>query len=146
MKILIRDRQRHRSLNKARVNKAGRKILSILKQPEAEVSLFFVGDIRMKQLNAAYRGINKTTDVLSFEAAIPVKCAANHVLGDIVINVSRAESQAKLYGLGFYDEICRLLAHGILHLLGHDHEGSAHRAKVMIKKEREIFNAVKEMD
>lgn len=101
----------------------------------------------MQQLNTAYRGIKKSTDVLSFETQIPVKKGiVNNILGDIVINVPRAESQAKIFGTGFYDEIYRLLIHGTLHLLGYDHEKSEYRARKMRKKEQELFYAAKEMD
>jgi probable rRNA maturation factor len=141
MKVLIRNQQR-RQLNKTKVIKSARQILSILEQPMAELSILFVGDRKMEQLNAFYRGINKTTDVLSFEAGMPVKHhEADTVLGDIVISVPKAEAQAATAGTGFYDEVRRLLIHGILHLLGYDHEGSYYRARKMRNKEREIFNA-----
>ena len=101
----------------------------------------------MLQLNSDYRGIKKSTDVLSFEAGIPVSYGeAGNVLGDIVISVPRAESQAEEYGTGFYDEIYRLLIHGILHLSGYDHEDSEYKARKMRKKEEELLDAVKEMD
>ena len=147
MKILIKDRQRRRHLNKDRIIRASRRILSHLNQPKAELSILFVGDKKMARLNAAYRGVHKTTDVLSFEAVIPVKKGeAQHVLGDIVISVPRAEFQAKEYSLGLYEEIRRLLIHGILHLLGYDHERSVYYEKTMKKKEQEIFHATQEMD
>jgi probable rRNA maturation factor len=147
MKILIRSLQRRRSLNKKRIlNTAGR-ILSILEQQNAELSILFVGDRKMKQLNTEYRGIRKTTDVLSFEASIPfIPYGANNVLGDIVISVPKAESQARKSGSGFYDELCRLLVHGTLHLLGYEHEGSEYKARRMRKKEEELINAVKKVD
>ncbi len=101
----------------------------------------------MMQLNTAYRGSRKSTDVLSFEAQIPLqKAMDNNILGDIVINVPRAESQARTFGTGFYDEIYRLLIHGTLHLLGYDHEKSAYGARSMRKTEQEIMDAVKKMD
>jgi len=157
-------------------------------QPAAELSIMFVGDKKMSELNAAYRGIDRSTDVLAFPqdpmswqlkkkskdivAVIPAKAeiqtAAVYsclrgkpwilgqvrndrtdspvLLGDIVINVPRAESQAKMYGWGFYEEISRLLIHGTLHLLGYDHEKTVYMAGKMRKKEQEILNAVKKMD
>ena len=146
MKILIKSRQRHRPLNKTKIIKASRQILSLLKQPAAELSILFVGDGKMTELNSVYRGINKSTDVLSFEAGLTLRQNfTNNVLGDIVINIPRAESQAKDSGAGFYDEIYRLLIHGTLHLLGYDHEKSGYRARVMRKKEEELFNAFKKM-
>ncbi len=147
MKVLIKNRQRHRSLNRKDIIRTAGNVLSILKQQTAELSILFVGDKKMLDLNSTYRGIKKSTDVLSFEADIPLENSdADKVLGDIVINIPRAESQAKEYGTGFYDELYRLLIHGTLHLLGHHHETSAYRARIMRKKEEEIFNAIKAMD
>jgi len=147
MKILIKDRQRRRHLNKDRIIRASRRILSHLNQPRAELSILFVGDKIMARLNAEYRDVHKTTDVLSFEAAFPAAGGeAQHVLGDVVISVPRAESQAKEYNVGLYEEIHRLLIHGILHLLGYDHKRSVYYASQMKKKEREIFHATQEMD
>lgn len=116
-------------------------------QPAAELSIMFVGDKKMSELNAAYRGINRSTDVLAFPQLSAKRPPAPHViLGDIVISVPRAESQAKMYGWGFYEEISRLLIHGTLHLLGYDHEKTLYMAGKMRKKEQEILNAVKKMD
>ena len=147
MKILIRNRQRYRPLDKTRLSKAAGNILTFLNQAEAELSILFVGDRKMKELNSLYRGKNKSTDVLSFEAGIPVSGpAVNNILGDIVINIPKAESQAIEYGIGFYEELYRLLIHGALHLVGYDHELSKHEARKMKKKEEELFHAVTEMD
>ena len=100
----------------------------------------------MRQLNADHRGKNRTTDVLSFEANIPVgRKTLYPVLGDVVINVQMAASQAKKSGKNFYDEIYHLLVHGILHLLGYDHEKSKYKSLIMRKKEQEILDAVKKM-
>jgi len=142
MKILIRNQQRLRSLNKEQISRTAEKILTILEQPTAELSILFVGDRKMLQLNSAYRGIRKSTDVLSFESQIPVFPGPDHIIGDVVINVYRAESQAEASGTGFYDEVYRLLVHGTLHLLGYDHEDTKYRARKMTKKEEELMNAI----
>ncbi|MBI5100198.1 MAG: rRNA maturation RNase YbeY [Nitrospirae bacterium] len=168
MKILIKNQQKHRALNKTKIAKATRKILSLLEKPMAELSILFVGDRKISQLNADYRGINKSTDVLSFpqinrnlevrtkkfEKDKNMLSSSSHfplltsqfLLGDIVINIPHAEYQAKIYGWSFYDELLRLLIHGTLHLLGYDHEKSVYKARMMRKKELEVFNAVKKMD
>ncbi len=150
MKVLIKNQQRLRPLNKAKIIRVSRQILSLLEQPRyagTELSLLFVGNRKMLQLNKMYRRISKTTDVLSFDAKIPIKqSGTNNILGDIAINVSKAESQAKISGTGFYDEIYRLLIHGILHLFGYEHEKSGYKARIMKKKEQEILHAIKKMD
>jgi len=147
MKVLIKNQQRHRPLDKSKILNAAGNILSLTNQSMAELSILFVGDKKMLELNSAYRGKNKTTDVLSFEARIPVEIKDGpHILGDIVISVPRAESQATSAHIEFYDELCRLLIHGVLHLSGYDHEVSTYMARKMRKKEQEIFNALKKMD
>lgn len=114
----------------------------------------------MQQLNADYRGINRTTDVLSFPQArekwevrnkkfnkkiTGIFPTSHFLLGDVVINVQTAALQAKKSGKNFYDEIYHLLVHGILHLLGYDHEKSKYKSLIMRKKEQEILDAVKKM-
>jgi probable rRNA maturation factor len=150
MNILIRNQQRHRPLDKSKITRATHTILSLLEgslHAETELSILFVGDRKMIQLNSEYRGINKSTDVLSFEARIPVMHEKiNAILGDIVINVPRAESQAETSGTGFYHEVYRLLIDGTLHLLGYEHDKSRYQTRKMRNKEQEIMNAVAQMD
>jgi|Deesub1362A_J573_1020465.scaffolds.fasta_scaffold00871_10 probable rRNA maturation factor len=145
MRVLIRNQQRQRRLNRARILKAARRILSLLEQQSVELSILLVGDRKMLRLNHQYRGIKRSTDVLSFDADIPVRVDGIKVLGDIVINISRVDEQARLQGIGFYDELDRLLVHGILHLLGYDHEASRYRAMKMRRKEEEILDALKKV-
>ncbi len=96
----------------------------------------------MRDLNARYRGMVKSTDVLSFPLSEAGPAACRALLGDIVICVPKAESQSREYGVTLYDELLRLLVHGLLHLLGYDHERGAYRKRKMEKKERELLNAL----
>jgi probable rRNA maturation factor len=147
MKVLIRNQQRRRPLDRSRILNAANNILSLTDRTEAELSILFTGDKKMLELNNTYRGKNRTTDVLSFESRIPVYIKDGpDILGDIVICIPRAEAQAKSAGVEFYDELFRLLIHGVLHLTGYDHEASLYMARKMQKKEEEIFNALKTMD
>jgi len=148
MKILINNQQNCIRLNRTEVRKAAGRILSLLGLSKAELSILFVDDSGMQQLNNTFRGIDRTTDVLAFDAQIPVKaekhyhgCAGQEtVLGDVVINTRRAFLQAGKPGIDFYDEVYRLLIHGVLHLIGYDHK-KKHEALNMRKKEREILDA-----
>ena len=88
------------------------------------VTVALVSDRRMRTLNRSFRGVNAATDVLSFPASAPVGASrgAGSSLGDIVIATGVAARQAVEAGHGFGTE-CRVLAlHGLLHLLGYDHE------------------------
>lgn len=100
----------------------------------------------MKLLNSRYRGINKVTDVLSFPLADERFGQDGCLLGDIVISVPEASAQAQRFRVSFYDELLRLLVHGLLHLIGYDHEKNAAEKKRMERKEKVIINAVTKMD
>ena len=103
----------------------------------------------MKVLNRQYRGMDKTTDVLSFPQtsaiAIHELQTADHefVLGDIAINLHKAKRQSAENGISFNEEINRLLIHGLLHLVGYDHEQSAYLSRKMEKKEMELLGSTK---
>lgn len=89
--------------------------------PEAEgISISYVDDRIMRKLNREHRGINQTTDVLSFPSEIE-KGAFPH-LGDLVISLATAEKMAKKLGVSRRREVETLVIHGFLHLCGHDHE------------------------
>lgn len=109
---------------------------------QTELSVLFVNDRKMRELNALYRGVDRTTDVLSFPMADGPAFGDSGPLGDIVISVPTAARQALEYGVTFREELLRLLVHGLLHLAGYDHEISAYQKRKMEKKEREILNAV----
>ena len=82
----------------------------------AGVSVLLCGDARMRRLNREFRKIDRPTDVLSFPAGDP------SFLGDVAIDVPYAARQARRRGHSLDREVKLLLAHGVLHLLGHDHE------------------------
>lgn len=128
-------------LSLRRLKKTGRRILDLLDQKRAELSLALVGDREIQELNARYRNKNEPTDVLSFpmDPALP---AGKRILGDVVISVEQAEKQARKRSKTLDDEIERLLIHGTLHLLGYDHERSEGEAKVMRALERKISRAL----
>lgn len=91
--------------------------------PAAEVSLVLADDAYLHDLNRAYRGYDKPTDVLSFRAAAddwPGAGDDGPVLGDIVISLAYAARSAAARGAKVVDELRLLAVHGLLHLLGHD--------------------------
>ena len=87
-----------------------------------EFSVAFVSDRRMTELNKMFRGKDSTTDVLSFPHEADKFDLNEENLGDIVISVERADLQARENGLTLELEIKQLMLHGVLHLLGYDHE------------------------
>jgi probable rRNA maturation factor len=114
-------------------------ILKALERSQAELSIALVGDKEMRPLNAKYRKKNKTTDVLSFPADNPAT-AKRVLLGDVIISVEQARRQAKERNHSLKREMVILLIHGILHLLGYDHERSRRQAKIMADLEVKLLN------
>jgi len=113
---------------------------------KSEISILFIDDIEMRVLNKRYRGKDKTTDVLSFSQIDGYKNSklrtlnTELLLGDVVISVETAKRQAKERGHSFNREVLILLTHGILHLLGYDHEGDRKKAVEMRRKEKELMS------
>ncbi len=118
-----------------------------------EVSVLLVDDHQIHQLNSQYRGVDAPTDVLSFpmlefeeggqdgsDLQAVLNAAAHDgqamLLGDIVLSLERAQQQAQEYGHSFFREVGYLVVHGMLHLLGYDHEQEEQRLRMRQKEER----------
>lgn len=129
---------------------------------KTEISLAIVGDGRMRKLNKMYRGSNRVTDVLAFgdKSVLPYLAKAfprlkkgQEVefieppdgvkrLGEVIICYPRARKQARRLGHSLEKELTILLIHGILHLLGYDHEKGGAAEEEMKKMEAEILKEV----
>jgi probable rRNA maturation factor len=107
----------------------------------------------MEMLNRTYRGVDKTTDVLSFpqlsaedlKSISAIVKTSELLLGDIVINLHRAIKQAIEHGITLNEELKRLTIHGLLHLLGYDHDKNKYQKKKMELKEKELFDALESL-
>jgi probable rRNA maturation factor len=113
-------------------------VLRLLNQDKAELSLALVGDREIRKLNAKYRKKDYATDVLSFSTAKNLP-EPTRLLGDVVISVDKARAQAKERGWTLKEELTTLLIHGVVHLLGYDHERSASDARAMGRLERKTY-------
>jgi len=108
-----------------------------------EVSILLLDDREMRELNRQYRRKDRPTDVLSFPMSDDTcENVQPDLLGDIVISVETALKQAEERKHSLYRELCWLLIHGTLHLLGYDHETSSMDEKKMRKKEAAVFDRV----
>ncbi len=128
---------------KRQFNEIAEKAATILKKrDEFVVSVIFVKDKRIHQINRDYRNVDRVTDVITFAA-----CEGEDFdelmdiieLGDIFINVDAAKRQAEQYGHSLKREICFLFTHGLLHCFGFDHMNEKDE-KVMFAYQREILD------
>lgn len=117
-----------------------------------ELSVSLVGDDEMHALNLQYRRRDRPTDVLAFAldddhaavdgAAFPGKLPAASLLGDVVISIDTAAEQARQRSKSVEDTLDELLVHGVLHLIGYDHERSPAEARRMFRKARQVERAL----
>jgi probable rRNA maturation factor len=118
----------------------------------AELSVVLVDDAAIRALNRDFRGKDRPTDVLSFSqledarasarAPLEIDPATRVLLGDIVISIDTALAQARRAGISARERLAALLVHGMLHLVGYDHERSPMDARRMFAREREIGAAL----
>lgn len=107
----------------------------------SEVSIVFTDDLEIQKLNLTYRSKDYPTDVLSFSQIEGSNSVNATSLGDIIISLETAQKQAPEFENDFNSEIKRLLVHGLLHLLGYDHENvSIEQANKMFELEKFLFD------
>ena len=121
-----------------RLARQARRLLRALRLEDAELSLLVVSDRRIRALNREWRGRDRATDVLSFSQQEGPGRVPDGLLGDVVISVDTAARQAAERGESLGRESDRLLVHGVLHLLGYDHERSPREARRMQRRERAL--------
>ena len=149
----------------ARLRADARRLMALLGVARCELSIVIAGDDFVHALNRDFRGKDRATDVLSFsqledappaapdaaaerrrppaQAAPPLAPVAAGMLGDVVISVETARRQAGRLGVAPATRMRTLLVHGLLHLLGYDHERSPAEARRMFARERELAAALR---
>ena len=105
---------------------------------EVDLSIILTDDARLHELNLNYLGVDAPTDVLSFPASETDPETGARYIGDILISLPRAESQAAAAGHALESEVQLLVVHGVLHLLGHDHAQAEDKAR-MWKAQAEVL-------
>ena len=130
--ILIKTKRKEL---KGQLQETARRILEVLAITDSELSVLLTDDEEIRRLNRSFRGKDSPTDVLSFP--INEMVGGRKILGDVVISVDTAKRQAEERGESLQLTLCRLLIHGVLHLLGYDHERSP--------EEEEMFRRMEEL-
>jgi len=147
--IYYRNATRAHAVDEAATTRLVRTLLAAVDEEAASLALSFVGDRAIRTLNRTHRGKDRATDVLSFPlyepdavpVGPPVDGEPERLLGDLVVSVDTARRQARAYDATLAEEIARLLVHGVLHLMGHDHLRPDERAR-MEAEERRLAAAV----
>lgn len=143
MEVYLKNGQRKLKVDSRGLKNQVGKILRALGCQDKEISILLVSDARIRKLNHQYRNIDQHTDVLSFPQQEGEGVRFNsHLLGDVVVSAETARRQGLEHRLSLEEELVLLLIHGILHLLGYDHERSAKEAGRMRRKTRELFQMV----
>ena len=136
--IEIINRQRRHKVQAKRWREFATEALEVIGAGHRDAAIVFVSDGAIKKLNREFRGKDYATDVLSFPSQPEsFEAEAETNLGEIVISLDRARTQAKENGLTLVNEVEQLILHGLLHLCGHDHEtddGEMNRLELKTRK------------
>ena len=137
MAVEIIDRQKSVSIDRRAVRRLVGRILKDHSQSDSDATIVFADDRFVRELNLASRGVARPTDVLAFAMGDAAGLGGagdgeepEAVLGDIVISVDRAAVQARRFRRTAAHEIMKLTAHGVLHLLGYDHQKDDERRRM----------------
>jgi len=137
--IYYRNRVRHSGVRGRALVAVAERLLEALDERGSSISLTLVDDETIRELNREHRGKDKPTDVLSFplfDGEEDPQSGVERMLGDVVISIDTARRQAQAYDATLERELQRLLIHGVLHVLGHDHEEPGERAAMEAEERR----------
>jgi probable rRNA maturation factor len=144
MKIQIENQQKRIKIDKRKTRSLVIKLLKRLDCTDKEISITFVDDVTIQRINKQYLDKDRPTNVISFSLQEGEFGNINpEILGDIVISVDTAQREAEKGNLRLDEEILFLMIHGLLHLLGYNHENtSKENSRKMKQKEKELFRLV----
>ncbi|MBF0226538.1 MAG: rRNA maturation RNase YbeY [Desulfobacterales bacterium] len=144
MKVLLSNNQNKKKIPIQRLKRKAQIILSALECNNSELSIVFVDDEEIQNLNEKYLNRNRPTNVISFPMQEGEFSGVNpDILGDVVISVDTAEKEANEIDVSLEDRLTELLLHGILHLVGYDHENNDEKeAYEMELKNNEIMSII----
>ena len=140
---LIVEAGPHRGVPRVSVTRGARAMLAAIGMADHELSIVLTGDVEMRKLNRAYRHKDKPTDVLAFSQRDgDFADSAGRLLGDVVVSIPTARRQAEALARDVLSEVLWLLAHGLLHLIGWDHETPS-KDRRMRKETARLFEAAR---
>jgi len=148
MSISIQNRQKRQRVDIGRMRRHLKRLLNEFNLKEAEISILLVDDDQIRKINMTYLNRDRPTNVISFSM---VEGSYGHIhpeiLGDIIISTETAARDALAGQIDFMDEMEFLMIHGLLHLIGYNHENtSAAESEKMKIRERELFFMLRHYD
>ncbi|MBU8848312.1 MAG: rRNA maturation RNase YbeY [Desulfobacterales bacterium] len=142
LKILV-DNQQEKRIPTDRISQKTKQILGALGCDAHEISIVITDNDQIQQLNKKYRGLDKPTNVLAFPMQEgQFADITPGLLGDVVISCETAQQEADKANLSLDERMSQLLIHGILHLIGFDHEASQKDAQKMEDKSLELLRKI----
>lgn len=139
MKVLIRESPKFLGTDKRTVRKIIENLLASLKLPDRDLSILFVDNKKIRQLNKQYFHKDYPTNVISFSY---MDGLTSEVIGDIVISIERIREEAESLSVPFYERLFTLIIHGLVHILGYDHTGDKNQARRMRYREKKLLNFI----
>ncbi len=143
MEVLIDNRQSRHKTSLKKIKQTVQVVLDALDCPDGEISILIVDDPQIEKLNRKYLNRQGPTNVIAFamrEGEFPD--LTPNLLGDVVISTDTAAREAQVASMSMERRFNELLLHGILHLMGYDHETSEKDARIMEKKSRELMELI----
>jgi len=143
MEVLIDNRQKKYKISLKQIQEKAKAVLNALDCPDGELSILIVDDPQIAVFNKQYLNRKGPTNVIAFPMRDgPYGNITPQLLGDVVISVETADREGKRVGSSMEERFTQLLVHGILHLLGYDHETSDQDAQEMEEKSKEILKLI----
>ena len=143
MGVLIDNQQSKYKISLKKIRQKAQTVLNALGKPDGELSILIVDNSRIGELNEKYLNRVGPTNVIAFPMQEGrFSSISPHLLGDVVISVEIAAKEGKSFGISLEERFIQLLVHGILHLLGYDHEKTDQEAEKMEQKSEELLELI----
>ena len=147
MEVLIDNRQSRHKISLKKIKQTVQVILDALDCPDSEISILIVDDPQIEELNQQYLNRKGPTNVIAFAVREgEFSDLSPQLLGDVVISTDTAAREAQIASTSMERRFNELLVHGILHLMGYDHETSEDDARVMEDKSRELMKHIRNVE
>lgn len=138
-RVAVRRHVSTSGLSRGLLQRAARQVLADESAPACEVSVLVTDDAGIRSLNRAWRHIDRPTDVLSFPLEVDGPVGDEPVpLGDVVISIETARRESSERPVTLDDVVAHLMVHGVLHLLGYDHEAPAEERDMRGREQRAL--------